>query len=458
MLMGEPKRSLGEWVRIWRRRGVNLLKRQRFKLSALAQTPALVRLLSLGPAGNRSTLKLRRHVVMPVVSNVHVDPRVQKAAKAAVQRGFRVTVVSPSHRLARPVEPAPDWGPGIDFEFPEVRTPALINHHYPWLVDPDLMVFLRQYRSVVFHCHDLNTALMGLQVARETGSVCIADFHEWFSENVEWSVWQKTYIPNRPFKRRVMQRAERMCMRHADEMITVSDSIATELKSMEPRARVHIVRNIPDLSSIEPPAPGLDLRSQIGAKSGDFVLAWLGGVGPARMIEPVIEALKDTPGVVFAVRGPGLEDGSPFIDHYQEVARRHGVEDRLRLLPPVASTQVVAAAHGADAGLWTSPNYCKSFYFALPNKLFEYLAAGLPALVPNFPEAANLVRRYGVGDEFDPYSPSSIAAAINRLRADPQRRKAMAANTAGALADMDAAREWSKLADLYESVLARAAA
>lgn len=438
-----PRRLRTLAVRTWNR------------LRGLARTPALCRLLFPAPAA-APRQPLQRHVVMLVVSNVRVDPRVQKAARAAVDKGFRVTVVAPSHPEALPAPVDLSWGPGIEFAFPRIATPALINHHYPWLFDPDFYRFCLRYRNVLLHCHDVNTALMGLRLARETGSVCIADFHEWFSENVQWSPWRKTYVPNGWFKRAVMRRAEKVCMRDAGEMITVCDGIARQLEQLQPRERVHVVRNIPDLSAPAGESGAVpDVRRAIGASEGDFVLLWQGGVGPSRMLEPVIEALARVPGTVFAVRGPGLEDGSFYRGYYEELAARHGVQSRLRLLPPVPSTQVVAAAAGADAGIWTSPSYCKSFYYALPNKLFEYLAAGLPVLVPEFPEAANLVRRYGVGLSFDPYSPASIAQAIARLKDDHEARRAMAGQAACALADMDAAREWARVGDLYQSVYQR---
>jgi glycosyltransferase involved in cell wall biosynthesis len=422
---------------------------------AWVQVPQLVAaLLERGRSGPLPALT--PHVVMLVVSDVRVDPRVQKSAMAAAARGLRVTVIAPSHRIAMPAPRAPDWGPGIAFEFPEISSWALLNQHLPWLVDTDLLAHAQRYRGVVFHGHDLNTALMALQLARQTGSACIADFHEWFSENVEWRTRHNAYVRNRWLKRTVMRRAERLCLRHADAVITVCDSIARELQAMQRRPDgVHVVRNIPDMApTMGSPVAGT-LRAQCGVADDQFLLLWQGGVGPSRLLEPVIQSLQYASGVVIAIRGPGLEPGAPFRAHYEQVAAQAGVGDRLRLLPPVPSRYVVAAASGADAGVWTLPNLSKNFYYALPNKIFEYLAAGLPVIVADFPEAAGLVRRYGIGLSFDPYDPQSIAAAINALKADPQARQRMAANTVAALADMDAGREWSRVADLYQSLIER---
>jgi glycosyltransferase involved in cell wall biosynthesis len=441
-----------EWLQAQGTRGLRLLRRAGWLAYDAGQTFALLRLLAGGATRPVAGPPLYRHVVMLVVSDIRVDPRVQKAALVAVRRGFRVTVVAPSHRLAMPAPARPDWGPGIEFAFPELFSPALLNHHYPWLVDTRLLRFARQFRNVVFHGHDLNTALMALALARDTGSACVADFHEWFSENVEWSKRSNGYVRNRWLKRVVMRRAERLCMRDAAAVVTVCQSIAGELQAMHPRADgVRVVRNIPELDGGAAAGGVADLRTLAGVAPGEFLALWQGGVGPSRLLEPVIEALRHAPGVTLAIRGPGLEAGSAVRRHYEAVAAGAGVDERLRLLPPVPSRLVVPAAAGADCGVWTLPNLSKNFYYALPNKIFEYLAAGVPVLVADFPEAAGMVKRYGVGLAFDPYDPVSIGGALSRLRDDRALRDRMAVATAPALADMDAAREWAQVADLYEA-------
>lgn len=393
----------------------------------------------------------KRHVLMVVVSDIMVDPRVQKAAQTAVARGFLVTVVAPcSHGTREPPDPVPNWGPGVSFEFPQTAGHRLLNHLYPWLVDRQVLSYLSGRPSPIIHAHDLNTAFMALAVHQQTGCAVICDFHEWFSENVEWSVRQNAYVRNGWLKRVVMRHAEVLCMRHADAVVTVCDSIANELQAMQPRDDgVHVVRNIPAFDQ-GVAATSVPLRQACGVSEGTFLLLWQGGIGPSRLLEPVIEALAHLPGVVFAIRGPGLEAGAQYRKHYEQVAAQAGVSAQLRLLPPVPSAQVVAAAHGADAGIWTLPNLSKNFYYALPNKVFEYLASGLPVVCANFPEVKSLVDKYEVGFTFDPYDPKSIAQAVAKLRDDPTARARCAANTRVALADMNADAEWDKLGDLYE--------
>ncbi|MCG2643614.1 glycosyltransferase [Bradyrhizobium zhengyangense] len=87
------------------------------------------------------------------------------------------------------------------------------------------------------------------------------------------------------------------------------------------------------------------------------------------------------------------------------------------------SADVVAAARGADAGIWSLMPVCKNFLYALPNKPFEYVAAGIPVLAAELPEVKREILDPGLGYGFSHSDPASIAAAVARLRADPDIRR-----------------------------------
>jgi glycosyltransferase involved in cell wall biosynthesis len=57
---------------------------------------------------------------------------------------------------------------------------------------------------------------------------------------------------------------------------------------------------------------------------------------------------------------------------------------------------------------------------SLPNKLFEYTAAGVPVLATELPMMGPLVREEGIGEVVPPADVDAIAAAMRRLL-DPAR-------------------------------------
>lgn len=391
-----------------------------------------------------------RTIVMVVVADMRVDPRVQREARALAAGGFQVHVIWTDPQLGPGGQrPEIDWGENITFEALP-RDAGRFSSQFPGFLGGHLLRAALAHRPFAFHGHDLNTALVVLTAARRTGAHAVCDFHEWYSENVTFSPLSGIYRPHSLLQKAVYRWLERMSFRHGSALVTVCDSIAEEMKRDlgDGRLDVAVVRNIPDRSR-EPSRAYPPLKQQYGIADDRFVLLWQGGVGPSRMIEPVVEALALAPGCTLVIRGPEIDTYGP---GYAAIAARIGASDRLILAPAVPSRDVVAAGRGADAGVWTLPNLCKNFTYALPNKIFEYLASGLPVMVAHHPEAKRLIESYEVGLDFDPYDPRSIAAAINRLSEDRPLRERLAANTGPALARLDADAEWRKLAVLYEGL------
>jgi len=386
-----------------------------------------------------------REIVMLVVSNLRIDPRVERAARAAAAAGYQVKVICPDIADPRLADSPIDWGPNVSFRHLPFEASAFVMS-CPWLLGDAMHRAACEERPFAFHCHDLTTALIGLSAAHKVGAYCVCDFHEWYSENVSWDTRSNQWVAHPALKRAWFRFAERIALARADQVITVCDSIAKELDRMGPRRRVpvDVIRNIPPLERSTATYP--PLRESLGLSPEQFIVLWQGGTGPSRMIEPIIEALQHAPRAVLVIRGPSLD---LFGEGYLALARRIGVESRLKLLPPVPSRDVVVAGESADAGIWTLPKLSKNFYYALPNKIFEYLASGLPVLAADYPEAHKMVAANGVGLCFDPYDPKSIAAQINRLIDDQALLASIRAAVPRVLASIGADSEWARLPKIY---------
>lgn len=447
-LLRSPQMALREWRE----------SKALHKLTADKQdraTAARLRLLKAAEQQGAARISERaqgRHVLMLVVSDLRIDPRVEREARALVEGGYEVTVLCPDPTLGQADRIAIDWGKGVHISFIAGEASAYIMERPGFLgglmFDAALAV-ARELAPLAVHAHDLNTCLVGLAVARQTGAHFVADFHEWTSENVHWDDAAQGWAPYPEDWKAELQALERRVLREASAVITVCDSIALALaEELGEGRRVEVIRNIPALSA----APTKDyppLKQQLGLPESRFVLLWQGGTGPTRLIEPIIAALEFAPECTFVIRGPSLD---LFGDGYRAIADKAGVGDRLILCDPVTSRDVVVAARGADAGVWTLPRLCRNFTYALPNKIFEYTASNVALLVADYPEARRMIERHGIGLTFDPNDPRSIAAAINQLIEQPGLAEGFRCNTHAALAAMDAPGEWRKLVALYDGL------
>jgi starch synthase len=394
--------------------------------------------------GSRAT---GRQVVMLVVSDLRVDPRVEREARALASAGYIVTVICPELSKGVGATYNLDWGQGVFIKYIHPAGSAFMNQKPGYCADRLYSTAVR-LKPFAFHAHDLSTAFAALAAAKVRGSHLIVDFHEWFSENVHWDVKKAAWAPYPQDWKRDLQKLEARCLSEASATVTVCDSIADAMVDELGGRRPHVIRNIPSLKAV-PSRSYSPLKRQLGLPESCFVVLWQGGTGPTRLIEPIIESLVFAPRCVLVVRGPSLD---LFGEGYRALARREGVEDRLILTAPVPSGDVVAAARGADAGIWTLPALCRNFTYALPNKIFEYIASGLPVLAAHYPEAKRLLADHDIGLTFDPYDSSSIAVVINQLIDDPALAERFRTNTSAALQRLNADAEWQKLVAVYNGL------
>jgi glycosyltransferase involved in cell wall biosynthesis len=127
-----------------------------------------------------------------------------------------------------------------------------------------------------------------------------------------------------------------------------------------------------------------------------------------------------------------------------------GLTDRVRMLPRMPYERMMQFTRNADLGLSLDKDTNLNYRFSLPNKLFDYFRAGIPALVTDLPEVAGIVRKYDAGMVVRHPDPVVIAAAVQALQADPARREALRRNAIFAAASLDGTQELATLKALFQ--------
>ena len=387
-------------------------------------------------------------IVMLVWTYLPADPRVEREARALAEAGYRVKILCPQFAVPAPT---PDWGDGIEIRYLAHDVAAPLRH-FPWQMSQGFLEAALQEEAWAYHAHDLDTALTALLAAAQKRVLCVCDFNEWYSENVTYDEARKAFAPHSAVKKWLFRSIEELALRHASRVVTVCESIAVELQNKhKPPRSVAVVRNIPPQSINIESASAIDLRQTLRIADDRAILLYQGGIGPSRGLEPLLDAMGLVQHAVLVIRGPGIEH---FEAEYLRRAEKAGAAGKVFCLPPVTSARCTIEARAADLGFWTLLPICKNFTYALPNKVFEYMTAGLPLVCAHHPEVARLIGDYDIGRCFDPENPRSIAQAIDELACDAQARRRCRANLARALADLRADVEWAKLVALYDGLCA----
>jgi glycosyltransferase involved in cell wall biosynthesis len=127
----------------------------------------------------------------------------------------------------------------------------------------------------------------------------------------------------------------------------------------------------------------------------------------------------------------------------------------VHVLPSVPLDRLLTWTREADLGVTLLEDTCENHRLALPNKLFEYIVAGVPVIASRLPEVTRVVESYGIGWTADARDPQDVAAAIAaglREAREPSVREGLER----AAADLRWDVERHRLLELYEALAARA--
>jgi glycosyltransferase involved in cell wall biosynthesis len=193
---------------------------------------------------------------------------------------------------------------------------------------------------------------------------------------------------NQAFARRL----ERTFIPLCDAVLCVSDSIADWYAREYGICRPFVVRNVPAMQAQPTDAERRSLRERFRIPREALVFIYSGGLYKGRRIEQLLRAFQEArPNLHIVFMGFGPLEGM--------VRKASAASANIHFLPSIPPEEILSYTAGADIGVAAhlEPT-CLNHRFALPNKFFEYLLAGVPVWVNDVhEEMAALVRRHGFG-------------------------------------------------------------
>ncbi|EWM64148.1 group 1 family glycosyl transferase [Micromonospora sp. M42] len=272
-------------------------------------------------------------------------------------------------------------------------------------------------RPDLIHAHDfrmLGVAARAVDRARAAGRdvKLVWDAHEWLPgarprrDNARWLPAHLGYV--------------REYVGHADAVVTVSDTLADLLvRDHALPERPTVILNAPIAATTETSAP--DLRKRCGLPPDTPLLVYSGAMAVQRGVDTVVEALPLLPGAHLAL--VVADPAAAYVRQVVARAARHGVGDRVHVLPYVPHRQLVAFLATADIGL-IPLHHWPNHEIALITKFFEYAHARLPIVVSDVRTMAETVRATGQGEVFRARDAADLARAVRAVLADPARYRA----------------------------------
>jgi glycosyltransferase involved in cell wall biosynthesis len=207
-----------------------------------------------------------------------------------------------------------------------------------------------------------------------------------------------------------------------------------------------VLRNVSALEELPAGLGGGGLRDHLEDGAAASIVLHQGAPAVDRGCEALVGALCHLPPEVHVVF---LGSGEPaFAAGLTDLARRLGVEDRMRLVASVPLGDLLAWTREADIGVALLEDTCLNHRLALPNKLFEYIAAGVPVVVSDLPELRRIVDDHNIGWTAKPGDPRAIAQAISCALEAP-RDPRLDENLARAASELRWSQESRRLTEVY---------
>jgi glycosyltransferase involved in cell wall biosynthesis len=230
------------------------------------------------------------------------------------------------------------------------------------------------------NAHSLSVLPLGVLLKFRHRARLIYDTHELETETAS----------SRGIRRRIGRVVERVLLHFVDETCVVNDAIADWYRRQYRLPHVHVVKNVPYRQSTSRSTSPSPLRESLGIADDHLVFLYQGIIGDGRGVDMLIKAFAAQAAdrhLVFMGYGARSED-------VITAANRH---PNVHYLPAVTPDVLSSYTSGADVGLAIIENISLSYYYCLPNKIFEYLASGLPVIATDLPCMRELVESEGCG-------------------------------------------------------------
>ncbi|MBX7249123.1 MAG: glycosyltransferase [Caulobacteraceae bacterium] len=373
-------------------------------------------------AGAAKINDLRPSVLMVVDNDVLRDARVVKTAETVADLGQRVVLVGIGEAGDVVGEETRGGVPVVLFPSPRVeieRRLRMVGGPLDQGVRRELRMaaFSRWLAGVlerlssppsVIHSHDFQSIYVvgGARELLDRPPAWVHDVHEFIAE----------YEIIDPDAQAVGSKWERYFIAAPDAVTCVSEEQAASLKAEYGRPVDAVIYNTQKLANRRK-YKGRTLRQRLGLAEDRTLLVHSGSVREGRGIEHVIRVLPQFPrmhlALITASRGP-------FVNALLNDAKTLGVRDRVHMSALLPYDEVAGFIADADAGIIPMDSYGNA-ELSLPNKIFDYILAGLPVVSSSTGAIRRLFAEWPIGPLYEPGDTAGLARALVELEADGSR-------------------------------------
>lgn len=334
---------------------------------------------------------MAKHIVLAVTNDLVTDQRVHKIASSLSEDGYTVSLIGRLRRGSKPLLPR---------KYRCIRMRLLFEKGMLFYAEYNLRLFVQliRMRANMVTANDLDTLPGAWLASAVLRARLVYDSHEYFTEVPE--------LASRPAVRRIWEYIEARLVPRADAHMTVCQSIADIYEGKFGR-KFAVVRNLPFRSDFP----------LISNDSATKTIIYQGAVNIGRGLELMLDAMLLIADAHLLIVGDG-----DMLPRMRELVVSKGLRDKVTCTGQVPFEALRSYTLKADLGISLEENIGLNYYYALPNKLFDYIQCSVPVLVSDLPEMRRIVSQYGVGRILAERSPESLARMATDMLTDKTDR------------------------------------
>ncbi|MEO0895773.1 MAG: glycosyltransferase [Bacteroidota bacterium] len=310
----------------------------------------------------------RKRLYITVINDLSGDQRVHRIATSLTDQGFEVHVVGRILPHSLPLSERP-------YQTHRLRLLFTKGKWFYLFYNLRLFFFFLFRKVDVINACDLDTLLAGYLASTLKGIPLVYDSHEYFTEVPE--------LVHRPTTQQIWLRLERWIFPKLKHAYTVNSSIA-DIYTNTYGVKVEVIRNLPFARQKNHPSSSLQ---------GFPIIIYQGALNVGRGIDLMIEAMQHLENYTLWIVGRGDVE-----EELKKKVKDSGLEERVIFKGFVPLEQLYTLTSQASLGLSLEENLGKNYYYASPNKVYDYIQARIPVLVSNLPEMRKTVEEWGVGE------------------------------------------------------------
>lgn len=345
---------------------------------------------------------MKKKIIISVTSDLVTDQRVHKVSETLRNNGFDVLLVGRKLKSSLPMDERRYKTKRFSLWF---HKSAFFYMNY----NIRLFFFLLFRKADILLANDLDTLPANYLVSRLKRKPLVYDSHEYFTGVPE--------LQHRAAVRKIWEKIEAYIFPKLRYIYTVNDSIAG-LYAEQYHKEIKVVRNVPYYH--EHPEVQADI-------TGRKILIYQGsGINVNRGAEELVLAMRYLPAEEYVL---WIVGGGDVYASLKTLAAGEQLTDRIDFINKVPFQKLQEITRKAHLGLSFDKPTNLNYLYSLPNKIFDYLHAGLPLLTTHLPEIAAVQEKFMTGDFIANHDPQHIAERIKFMFQDQARYAQWKKNT-----------------------------